>query len=79
MVLNFFSGGSGAVGHVTEVLASSSDSVRSTVEVQWENGMKSKHRIGFMGMVDLKYTEEAPGGECYPQHLPVLGMPGLLP
>ncbi|XP_070207420.1 E3 ubiquitin-protein ligase MIB2-like isoform X2 [Littorina saxatilis] len=63
-------GGQGSTGRVLELLTPAAHSARSTVKVEWENGRKNVYRLGYKGKVDLQYTEEAPGLECYPQHLP---------
>ncbi|KAL8587340.1 hypothetical protein ACOMHN_045587 [Nucella lapillus] len=64
-------GGQGNTGTVLELVTPASHSARSTVKVQWEKGKNNIYRLGYKGKVDLQYTEEAPGIECYPQHLPV--------
>ncbi|KAK7485776.1 hypothetical protein BaRGS_00022957 [Batillaria attramentaria] len=64
-------GGEGNEGRVLDLVTPAATSARSTVKVEWKNGFKNMYRVGFKGKVDLQYKEEAPGGECYPQHLPV--------
>lgn len=65
-------GGAEMTGRVLEVQTPAAHSARSTVKVEWgESGRKNIYRMGYKGKVDLQYTEEAPGVECYPQHLPV--------
>lgn len=64
-------GGDGCQGRVVDLVTPAAHSARSTVKVEWQNGFKNVYRVGFKGKVDLKFTEESPGGECYPQHLPV--------
>ncbi|KAK7471425.1 hypothetical protein BaRGS_00035913 [Batillaria attramentaria] len=64
-------GGPGKTGRVIELQTPAAHSARSTVKVEWEStGRKNVYRMGYKGKVDLQYTEEAPGLECYPQHLP---------
>ncbi|KAK7471424.1 hypothetical protein BaRGS_00035912, partial [Batillaria attramentaria] len=63
-------GGRGKEGFVLDVVTPGAESARSTVKVEWKSGGCNVYRVGFKGKVDLQYTEEAPGGECYPQHLP---------
>ncbi|PVD37114.1 hypothetical protein C0Q70_04109 [Pomacea canaliculata] len=70
-VFNMCSGGKGAIGQVVEVFTPAAHSARSVVRVEWENGIRNVYRMGFKGKVDLQYEEEAPGVECYLQHLPV--------
>ena len=67
------SGGQGSTGVVVELMTPAVHSARSTVKVEWENGRKNVYRVGYKGKMDLQFTEEAPGLECYPQHLPVFG------
>lgn len=68
-------GGVGSTGHVLELQTPAAHSARSTVKVQWDStGKKNVYRMGYKGKVDLQYVEEAPGVECYPQHLPPLDM-----
>ncbi|PVD35618.1 hypothetical protein C0Q70_02581 [Pomacea canaliculata] len=57
--------GKGNTGQVMEVLTT-----RSLIQVEWENGSRNVYRLGYKGKVDLQYEEEAPGMECYLQHLP---------
>lgn len=64
-------GGIGADGRVLDVVTAATHSTRSMVKVQWKNEFCNVYRMGFKGKVDLRYLEEAPGGECYPDHLPV--------
>ena len=66
-------GGKGIEGVVTELLTPGSNSARSTMKVKWNSGGSNVYRVGYKGKVDIRYTEESPGGECYPQHLPVFG------
>lgn len=63
-------GGQGSEGRVLEVMSPSVESAHSMVKVEWSSGQKNVYRLGFKGKVDLQYTEEAPGAEFYPQHLP---------
>ncbi|XP_070206565.1 E3 ubiquitin-protein ligase MIB2-like [Littorina saxatilis] len=66
-------GGPGSEGHVLDIITPATNSARSTVKVEWTgNKFKNVYRVGFKGKVDLQYSEEAPGGECYPHHLPIL-------
>lgn len=51
-------------------MSPSVESAHSMVKVEWSSGQKNVYRLGFKGKVDLQYTEEAPGAEFYPQHLP---------
>lgn len=64
-------GGEGKTGTVLDVLTPGPHTARSTVKVRWENGRCNVYRLGYKGKMDLQYTEEAPGIECYPRHLPV--------
>ncbi|KAK7485777.1 hypothetical protein BaRGS_00022958, partial [Batillaria attramentaria] len=64
-------GGSGKEGTVVDLLTPADYSARSTVRVKWNSGGTNVYRVGFKGKMDLKYTEESPGGECYPDHLPI--------
>ncbi|KAL8624340.1 hypothetical protein ACOMHN_044771 [Nucella lapillus] len=64
-------GGIGSDGRVLDVVTAATHSTRSMVKVQWKNEFCNVYRMGFKGKVDLRYLEEAPGGECYPTHLPV--------
>ena len=61
---------------MTELLTPGANSARSTVKVKWNSGGSNVYRVGYKGKVDIQYTEESPGGECYPQHLPVFGEEG---
>ncbi|XP_067658955.1 E3 ubiquitin-protein ligase MIB2-like isoform X2 [Haliotis asinina] len=65
-------GGPGSKGHVTSLSTPTTLSARSVVEVAWATGHTNSHHLGYKGLVDLKYTEEAPGPDYYPKHLPLL-------
>lgn len=64
-------GGKGEEGVVTDLLTPGGHSARSTVKVTWKSGHSNIYRLGISGKVDLQFTEESPGGECYPQQLPI--------
>ncbi|XP_046558772.1 E3 ubiquitin-protein ligase MIB2-like isoform X1 [Haliotis rubra] len=65
-------GGPGGKGHVTSLNTPTTLSARSVVEVAWETGHTNSYHMGHKGLVDLKYTDEAPGPDYYPKHLPLL-------
>ncbi|XP_041377262.1 E3 ubiquitin-protein ligase MIB2-like [Gigantopelta aegis] len=65
-------GGRGKTGTVESLVTPHPKSPRSAVNVKWQSGKISVCRVGYEGKVDIKYTDEAPGVEYYPQHLPVL-------
>ncbi|XP_041378594.1 E3 ubiquitin-protein ligase MIB2-like [Gigantopelta aegis] len=65
-------GGCGKTGMVESLVTPHSKSPRSAVNVKWQSGKISICRVGYEGKVDIKYTDEAPGVEYYPQHIPVL-------
>ncbi|XP_005102534.2 E3 ubiquitin-protein ligase MIB1 [Aplysia californica] len=69
-------GGNGRRGKVTEVQDWSAASPRSAAHVLWDNGAKNLYRVGFEGMADLKVMNDAKGGSCYRDHLPLLGEQG---
>lgn len=71
-------GGKGQKGLVCDLVAMGANSARSGVQVEWKDGSRSNYRLGFKGKVDLQYTEESPGGECYPRHLPAFGTKDFL-
>ena len=66
-------GGQGSTGLVLELKTLAAHSARGMVKVEWGNGSKNVYRVGYEGKMDLQFVEEAPGLECYPQHLPVFG------
>ncbi|XP_041377260.1 E3 ubiquitin-protein ligase MIB2-like [Gigantopelta aegis] len=67
-------GGRGKRGTVKSLVTPHPKSPRSAVNVKWQSGKFSVCRVGYKGKMDIKYTDEAPGVEYYPQHLPVLEM-----
>lgn len=68
------SGGKGNTGQVMKVLTPAARSTRSLIQVLWENGFQNAYRLGYKAKVNLQHEEEAPGMECYLQHLPVFGV-----
>jgi len=70
--------GKGALGKSGDVIGiqgtQASDNSRSFAEVLWrESQVKTVHRVGHEGKVDLKCVDPASGGYYYPDHLPILG------
>ncbi|XP_048238902.1 E3 ubiquitin-protein ligase MIB2-like [Haliotis rufescens] len=67
-------GGSGKEGTVTALVTPGSRSARSAVRVQWGSGPERTYRVGQDGKVEVRFTEEGPGIEYYPKHLPSLDL-----
>lgn len=72
MTVNFYS-----FPQVLGIEGWETDTARSVAKVQWSSNKESfQYRIGHKGKIDLKCVAtggDAVGGQCYPDHLPVLG------
>ncbi|XP_077998099.1 E3 ubiquitin-protein ligase MIB2-like [Glandiceps talaboti] len=66
-------GGEGKTGRVTDIRGWDVESGKSVASVTWSNGSTNVYRVGHKGKVDIKYTQDAPGGPYYKDHLPKLG------
>ena len=54
-----------------------SRSYSSSVEVQWPDESSNLYRMGYVGKVDVKYSEAESPGMYYRDHLPILGKLGI--
>ena len=67
-------GGLGKTGKVLEIQDWDKNSIRSVANVAWTaTGITNIYRIGHKGKVDVQCTQMANGGNCYIDHLPVIG------
>lgn len=79
MLLTFILiGGEGEVGKVVKLVTWNNNSYRGGVQIKWKSMSDIKtFRLGGEGCVDVIYTrvtENASGGNYYPEHLPRVGM-----
>ncbi|KAJ8319866.1 hypothetical protein KUTeg_001453 [Tegillarca granosa] len=78
-------GGEGEVGKVIKLVTWNNNSYRGGVQVKWKSMSDIKtFRLGGEGCVDVIYTrvtEDASGGNYYPEHLPRVDVvsPGAVP
>ncbi|CDW56457.1 MIB HERC2 and Ank and Ank 2 domain containing pro tein [Trichuris trichiura] len=66
-------GGAGGRGKLYDIQEWSRDFPRSAAYVVWDNGSQNLYRLGYEGMVDLKYISDGKGGSYYRDHLLPLG------
>jgi len=67
-------GGEGKTGRVLDIRGWDNESGRSVANVCWSASSTNVYRVGHKGKVDLKYVQDAVGGNYIKEHLPILGI-----